>query len=82
MGAGASTERADELVAEFKKADADGNGNISLAELKEVHEREDGEAYDEAKVEAEFAKLDKNGDGRVQLHEYLEVAGITSWQQF
>ena len=76
MGAGASAEKTDELLAEFRKADTDGNGDISLEELKAIHKREDGDTYDEAKVEAEFEKLDKNHDGRVQVSEYLESAGV------
>ena len=56
MGAGASAERVEELRGEFLKEDTNGDGAISMDELKEWHKKEDGDAYDDAKVEAEFNK--------------------------
>ena len=76
MGAGASAERVEELRSEFLKEDTNGDGAISMDELKEWHKKEDGDAYDDAKVEAEFNKLDANHDGRVQLNEYLQAQGV------
>jgi hypothetical protein len=47
----------------FKKLDKDGNGKVTLDELK-------GHAKDPAKAEMRFKHLDKDGNGSVSLDEF------------
>ena len=75
MGHGLSKESRKKLVEEFVYVDRDGDGSLSLDEVKKYHVDFDV-AYDEKLVEAEFRSLDTNGDGRVSLHEYLAAKGI------
>jgi Ca2+-binding EF-hand superfamily protein len=71
---GAGVIDSDAFAAQFKAEDLDGDGTVSLDELKVFRKRLEGEAYDPIAVEKDFAKYDVDGDGSMSLHEYLEHA--------
>ena len=53
----------------FKKADADTNGKVTLAELEKALLKDPADAAQKEKVAKRFKKLDKDGSGDISLEE-------------
>merc|ERR1719225_2551775 len=58
-----------ELMTAFKDLDLNGDGFLSMEELKQGFEKY-GQKWDEAEEER-YKNMDENGDGKVSLEEYL-----------
>jgi hypothetical protein len=76
MGGGVSKESIEQLKNDFLAEDVNGDGTVSLEELKKYRQKAEGDSYNEAAVETDFKKFDKNGDGHLLLEEYLESHGV------
>jgi len=62
---------------EFKQADKDGDGLISMEEIKNEIIESEGKPEDEAKEEAQelIEKVDTDGDGAISIQEFVVAVG-------
>jgi Ca2+-binding EF-hand superfamily protein len=79
---GAGVIDVDAFAAQFAAEDVDGDGTVTLEELKAFRKRLEGDQYDERAAETDFSKYDVNGDGSMTLDEYLESARATAIDVF
>ena len=62
----------EKLYEAFKNFDKDGNGKISINEVKEIlHAQNDDSQF----VEEMIKKYDINGDGEIDYNEFLAMMG-------
>lgn len=67
-----SKEEIEEYKRVFAVFDKDGDGNITIEELKAVMERMGQNGTDE-ELESEIKEIDLNGNGEIDLEEFLTV---------
>lgn len=64
----------EDLELAFKMFDADGNGSITLDEIRAV--LDDGEIYDEELWKELLKEADKDGDGVVDMKEFISLMSV------
>ncbi|GAA2278825.1 EF-hand domain-containing protein [Nonomuraea sp. RK-328] len=61
--------------AEFERFDADGDGLLTAAEIRQVNQALGGQGVTDEEVEAFIAAADSDGDGRIGLEEFVALVG-------
>ncbi|TDE39953.1 EF-hand domain-containing protein [Nonomuraea mesophila] len=61
--------------AEFRRFDADGDGLLTAAEIRQANEALGGQGVSESEIEAFIRSADNDGDGRIALDEFLGLVG-------
>lgn len=62
----------EEMMEAFKIFDADGNGNITAEELRQIMENL-GEKLTKDEVEAMVKEADTDGDGQINYNEFVRM---------
>ena len=62
----------EEMMEAFKIFDADGNGNITAEELRQIMENL-GEKLTKDEVEAMVKEADMDGDGQINYNEFVRM---------
>ncbi|TDC10250.1 EF-hand domain-containing protein [Nonomuraea longispora] len=61
--------------AEFQRFDADGDGLLTAAEIRQANEALGGQGVSESEIEAFIQSADNDGDGRIGLDEFVGLVG-------
>ncbi|WP_157244331.1 EF-hand domain-containing protein [Nonomuraea typhae] len=65
----------DEAREEFARFDTDGDGVITVEEIRQVNEALGTKGLDRAEIELFIKSADKNGDGHIGLEEFVAMVG-------
>lgn len=69
------TSARDAAEAEFKRFDADGDGLLTAAEIRQANEALGGLGASENEIEAFITSADSDGDGTIGLEEFVALVG-------